>query len=110
MATSVMQVRVDDDLRAKAAAVYDELGIDLPTAIRMFLKRSVMENGVPFSMTLPKQEYRAERAIRAVQSLSEAARLICRWMRSMLKLQRPGLTVRQEMLGTERNHEILCCT
>ena len=41
MATSVMQVRVDDDLRAKAAAVYDELGIDLPTAIRMFLKRSV---------------------------------------------------------------------
>jgi len=73
MATSVMQVRVDDDLRAKAAAVYDELGIDLPTAIRMFLKRSVMENGVPFSMTLPKQEYRADRAIRAMQSLSEAA-------------------------------------
>ena len=32
MATSVMQVRVDDDLRAKAAAVYEELGIDLPTA------------------------------------------------------------------------------
>ena len=27
MSTSVMQVRVDDDLRAKAAAVYDELGI-----------------------------------------------------------------------------------
>ena len=66
-------VRVDDDLRAKAAAVYEELGIDLPTAIRMFLKRSVVVNGVPFSMTLPKQEYRAERAIRAVQSLSEAA-------------------------------------
>ena len=73
MATSVMQVRVDDDLRAKAAAVYDELGIDLPTAIRMFLKRSVVVNGVPFSMTLPKQEYRADRAIRAVKSLSEAA-------------------------------------
>ena len=74
MATSVMQVRVDDDLRAKAAAVYDELGIDLPTAIRMFLKRSVAVNGVPFSMTLPTQEaYRADWAIRAMQSLSEAA-------------------------------------
>ena len=74
MATSVMQVRVDDDLRAKAAAVYDELGIDLPTAIRMFLKRSVAVNGVPFSMTLAKQEEsRADRAIRAMQSLSEAA-------------------------------------
>ena len=30
-------------------------------------------NGVPFSMTLHKQECRADRAIRAMQSLSEAA-------------------------------------
>ena len=68
------EVKPATDFTAKAnAAVYDELGIDLPTAIRMFLKRSVVVNGVPFSMTLPKQEYRAERAIRAVQSLSEAA-------------------------------------
>ncbi len=74
MATSVMQVRVDDDLKAKATAVYEELGIDLPTAIRMFLKRSVIVNGVPFSMMLPKSEDRAERAIRAMQSLSDAAR------------------------------------
>lgn len=73
MATSVMQVRVDDDLRTQATAVYEELGIDLPTAIRMFLKRSVVANGVPFSMTLPKKEYKAERAIRAMQSLSDAA-------------------------------------
>ena len=69
------EVKPATDFTAKAnAAVYDELGIDLPTAIRMFLKRSVVVNGVPFSMTLPKQEaYRADRAIRAMQSLSEAA-------------------------------------
>lgn len=73
MPTSVMQVRVDEDLRAKAAAVYDELGIDLPTAIRMFLKRSVVVNGVPFSMTLPKHEDELERAIRATQNLSATA-------------------------------------
>ena len=73
MATSVMQVRVDNELRTQATAVYEELGIDLPTAIRMFLKRSVAVNGVPFSMTLPRQDYNAERAIRAMQSLSEAA-------------------------------------
>ncbi len=76
MATSVMQVRVDDDLRARAAAVYEELGIDLPTAIRMFLKRSVMVNGVPFAMTLPKQDAPAESTewiMRALQDLSHAA-------------------------------------
>ena len=59
MATSVMQVRVDNELRTQATAVYEELGIDLPTAIRMFLKRSVAVNGVPFSMTLPRQDYNA---------------------------------------------------
>lgn len=73
MASSVMQVRIDDELKAQASAVYDELGLDLPTAIRMFLKRSVVVGGVPFSMTLPKQDYKAERAVRAMQSLSDAA-------------------------------------
>ena len=54
MSTSVMQFRVDDDLKAQASAVYEELGIDLPTALRMFMKRTVAVNGIPFSMTLPK--------------------------------------------------------
>ena len=39
----------------------------------MFLKRSVMVGGVPSSMTLPKQDYKAERAVCAMQSLSDAA-------------------------------------
>lgn len=73
MASSVMQVRIDDELKAQASAVYDELGLDLPTAIRMFLKRSVVVGGIPFPMTLPKQDYKAERAVRAMQSLSDAA-------------------------------------
>lgn len=73
MASSVMQIRIDDTLKAQASAVYDELGLDLPTAIRMFLKRSVVVGGVPFSMTLPKQDYKAERAVRAMQSLSDTA-------------------------------------
>ena len=54
MSSSLLQVRVDDELKAQAASVYEELGIDLPTAVRMFLKRSVMVNGIPFGMTLPK--------------------------------------------------------
>ena len=54
MPTTVMQVRVDEELKKQAAAVCEELGLDLPTAIRMFMKRTVLQNGIPFSMTLPK--------------------------------------------------------
>ena len=39
----------------------------------MFLKRSVMVNGVPFDMILPKSDYKAEKAARALQELSNAA-------------------------------------
>lgn len=72
MATSIVQFRVDDDLKNEATAVYEKLGIDLSTAMRMFLKRSVMENGIPFPMTLQKS-YDAAKAIQAVKELQAEA-------------------------------------
>lgn len=51
MPSSVIQVRVDDELRQEATEIFEELGIDMSTAIRMFLKRTVKERGLPFSMT-----------------------------------------------------------
>lgn len=41
MAHSLVQIRLDDELKAETTAVYEALGIDLPTAVRMFIKRSV---------------------------------------------------------------------
>ena len=74
MATSLLQVRVEDSLKDQAAAVFENLGIDTSTAVRMFLKRVVMENGIPFRMTLPKEPYSAERGYRAMIEISEEAK------------------------------------
>lgn len=30
--------------------MFERLGLDLPTAVRIFLKKSVLENGVPFEI------------------------------------------------------------
>ena len=73
MANSLVQIRIDDELKAEATMIYEQLGIDLPTAIRMFLKRSVLENGIPFSMHLPESEYKAEGAVKAMQEMSAIA-------------------------------------
>ena len=73
MATSLLQVRVEDSLKDQAAVVFENLGIDTSTAVRMFLKRAVMENGIPFRMTLPKSPYAAERGYRAMVEMSEDA-------------------------------------
>lgn len=73
MATSLLQVRIDESLRAEAAELFDRLGIDTSTAVRMFLKRAVMENGIPFRMTLPKETYIAEKGYRLLKELNEEA-------------------------------------
>ena len=36
MASTLVQVRIDDELKNQTTAVYDALGIDLPTAVRMY--------------------------------------------------------------------------
>ena len=50
MSTATLQIRVENNLKEQATALFDRLGLDLPTAIRIFLKKSVSENGVPFEI------------------------------------------------------------
>ena len=73
MSASVFQMRIDDELKREAAAIYEQLGIDLPTAVRIFLKRSVMVGGIPFGMTLPKQNREISSAVQALYELSAGA-------------------------------------
>ena len=46
-----IQVRVDDALHDKAAAVLDRLGMDMDTAVRLFLNQIVVGNDFPFDPT-----------------------------------------------------------
>lgn len=57
MATSVIQFRINDDLKEQATEIYNKLGLDLSTAIRIFLKRSIAVRGLPFNMTLGDEEF-----------------------------------------------------
>ena len=49
--TKTLQVRVDEDLRAKADVVLRELGLDLPSAVRIFLTKVVHTRSIPFDLT-----------------------------------------------------------
>ena len=48
----LLTVKVDDELKNQVSIVLEELGLDAPTAIRMYLKSIVRENGLPISTTL----------------------------------------------------------
>ena len=73
MANGLLQLRIDDTLRKEASDVYSQLGLDLPTAIRMFLTRSVQVRGIPFSMILPEENYKATVAVTAMKRMSSDA-------------------------------------
>ena len=45
-------VRMDDEVKSQATSVVEALGLDLPTAIRMFTKQIATTRTVPLSLTL----------------------------------------------------------
>lgn len=63
MATTIVQVRMDPELRDSASNTFEELGLDLPTAIRIFLKKSVAVHGIPFDV---RAEIPNENTLRAM--------------------------------------------
>ena len=71
---AIVQFRVDDNLKLQASSVYEKLGIDLSSALRMFMKRSVMVNGIPFSMVLTEDAYDSKKAIAAMNRLNASAK------------------------------------
>ena len=73
MANGLLQLRIDETLRQEATDIYAQLGLDLPTAIRIFLTRSVQVRGIPFSMQLPGKDGKATAAIAAMRRMSRTA-------------------------------------
>ena len=71
---ATVQVRVDESTRKQANAIFERIGLDVPTAIRMFLKQSIESNGLPFQPGIKKDidgfsEYDAARIDRAIKQL-----------------------------------------
>ena len=48
----MLQVRIDDNLKNRASALFNELGIDLSTAVRIFLVKCLAVGGLPFEMNV----------------------------------------------------------
>lgn len=46
-----INIRMDDDLKARADVLFDELGINMTTAFNMFVRQTVRQGGIPFEVT-----------------------------------------------------------
>jgi len=61
MATTNINIRVDSILKQEAEALFSDLGLNMSSAITMFLKSAVNYNGIPFEIkrSNPNAETRA---------------------------------------------------
>ena len=52
MATTNLNIRIDADLKKQAEEIFNELGLNMSTALTVFLRQTVRYNGIPFEMRL----------------------------------------------------------
>jgi addiction module RelB/DinJ family antitoxin len=48
--TKAIQIRIDTKLKKDAENVLEHLGMDVPTAVRIFLKKVVVSRSIPFEL------------------------------------------------------------
>ena len=51
--TVSIQIRINADLKKQATALFEELGLDISSAVNLFLHQCVLHGGLPFAVELP---------------------------------------------------------
>lgn len=54
--TTNLNIRTEKDIKDRADAIFAELGLNMTTAINIFLRTSIREHGIPFSLKLSPDE------------------------------------------------------
>ena len=79
MATSMVHIRVDGKVKAKAAKALAAMGLTVSDAVRLLLTRVAAENALPFEVRVPNKETLAameELERGGVKSFSSVAELM----------------------------------
>ena len=69
MATVPTQVRIDEKLKKQATELFSQLGMDMSSAMNIFLRQCVMRGGLPFDVAVP--QYKPE----VIEAMEEAKRI-----------------------------------
>ena len=51
MATTSVTIRIDENLKKQVETLFDDMGLNMTTAITMFAKAVVRQNKIPFEIT-----------------------------------------------------------
>ncbi|MBP3392476.1 MAG: type II toxin-antitoxin system RelB/DinJ family antitoxin [Clostridia bacterium] len=70
MESTNLNIRTDKDIKLQAEKLFDALGLNMTTAINIFLRQAIRENGIPFEVKLHVPNETTEAAIREGRAIA----------------------------------------
>lgn len=70
-----MTIRMNSEIKQQAQLLFAELGLDMSTAINIFLRQSVRESRIPFEIGAPSPNAATLEALREVEQMKADPRM-----------------------------------
>lgn len=74
MTTTSISVRMDAETKREGEELFKELGLNMSTAINMFVKQAIRENRIPFIVGDPKPNTESLQAIQEAEEFFASGR------------------------------------
>ena len=53
---ATVTARVDENVKKEAETLFKKMGLNMSTAMNLFLKKCILEQGIPFELKIPNRE------------------------------------------------------
>ncbi len=70
METTTLNIRTDKEVKAQAEKLFEALGLNMSTAVNIFLRQAIRENGIPFELKLDVPNETTAAAIREGRAIA----------------------------------------
>ena len=69
--TTPTQIRIDKNVKEQANALFENLGLDMSSAVNMFLRQCILRGGLPFAVELPQYNQETLNAMAEARKISQ---------------------------------------
>ena len=70
MESTNLNIRTDKEVKLQAEKIFNALGLNMTTAVNIFLRQAIRENGIPFEVKLDVPNEITETAIKEVRAIA----------------------------------------
>lgn len=70
MATVPTQIRIDSTVKEQAVSLFTDLGMDMSSAVNIFLRQCILRGGLPFPVEIPEYNQETRNAMAEARRIS----------------------------------------